>query len=311
MLRLAVIALVAGCFPPRFPTADKQMPERAWASGDRATWAYLDNGTLTIVRKDGKLVLKPGHGCYARPARVELTDDGREVYVIAPTGAVCRIDTTTGASFVVPAQQVGDLAPTTRWVIGGLTGWIYRLQTTTQDTVVDRIGQRAAPLPVRVDGSACDVIETPSRAQVACLQGPAVEISELDTSAFPPALLRTRKIDVTEPSAMRFSRDGHLIAIWSQPVLNHAAQARVIELDSLFEVARLRSRFPIVAIDLHDADAALVEEPAYGYGALVVTTFKGMERLHASFKAAVSDVFWLADGRILATGFDGSGLFLP
>ncbi len=283
------------------------MPEVAWASGDRSTHAFLDNGALTIVRSGHALRVTTGHGCYARPSRLVFTDDGREVYV-ATAGAVCRIDTTTGASFVA---ELGPTTPTTRWVFGGLTGWLYRLQSRAHDTVTDPIGSRSAPLPIRVDSSACDLIEIANRALVACDEAQAIEISELDTSQFPPALVRTRRIAVAGPSAMRFSRDGKFLAVWNQPQLNHPALARVFDLDALFEVARIRSRFPIVAIDVRGSELALLEEPAYGRGELVVSTFQGLEHHRWPFQAVTLDVYWLTDGRILATGFDGSAMFQP
>src|SRR5207248_1834295 len=134
---------------------------------------------------------------------------------------------------------------------------------------------------------------------------------ELDTTQFPPVLIRTRKIDVSGPSLMRFSRDAKYLVIWDQPVLNVHATARVFDLDALFQVAQIRSRFPIAGVDIHDTELAILEEPRYGQGELVVTTFQGLERHHYPFQAVASDVYWMADGRLLATGFDGSAVFRP
>jgi hypothetical protein len=335
--RTALLLALAGC--------GARGPGQAWASRDGSTYIY-ENGEhhedLISVRGAQRHTFKRSAGCFTSdPDRVLLTEDGRRAlllgwhkvggtwlhHVETELNLACVLDLVTGATAAIAVampgvtigdggSDVGDL------IVGARSGWTYvRGDFRDELAVVDKHGQRATvSLAGDAQGGQCALVERDDGTVVVCARflqtarsdaGSTyrywLESATLDRSTFPPTLTNRRQIDVVRAESVRLSRDGRLAAWW------YGGFGGVVELASGRSLGDVSGgQLWDMAFNADGSELAVIDENPAAHFVLRRIAVAGMaEQQRVSLGEEAYRVYWLADGRLLVSGYSWSKLITP
>lgn len=329
-----VLAAAVGCGPPG-------RRGRAWVGGDRSTYVCEQGGNLRVVRPTGDLkvavpqrcgmddVIVSGDG--RRAVMLGWESSGRYPHSSRRLATSCLFDLTTGSVRELAAAYPGlwlDASAEPVWAIGARTGWLYGPGDSEFSRKVHDGVSRSAELPVKLDDG-CDLVERADAIVVACARHAAtysarpsaypdwLEISELDPASFPPRLRAEAQIEA-RADEVRLSRDGRRVA-WVRTTYRDGgdtADGGVIELATrrtLLTISGTSFKSPefspdgsqLVVLDRGSLKRDLASVRRFAIDA------SGAERARHELGGDAYALWWLADGRILVSGFGMHELLAP